>query len=299
VIVFLPNLIWQLSHDFISLDFLNAIHRRDVEIGRADGFLVQQLYVSANPFALPLWVAGLYFYFYSPRGVRYRPLGWMYVVPLVLFLLARGRFYYMAPAYPMLIAAGSVVATKWLSALPANTARVGRVLIPVGLSAGAVLAGALMLPLAPINTAWWKLTSRVHDNFTEQIGWQELVKSVAGVYAGLPTDEKKEAGILAGNYGEAGAIDLFGPAYGLPQAICGVNSYWLRGYGNPPPQTLIVVGMSREYLERHFASCLAAGQVVNRYGVENEESRYHKDIFVCRGLRQSWPVFWKNFRHFG
>jgi hypothetical protein len=76
----------------------------------------------------------------------------------------------------------------------------------------------------------------------------------------------------AGNYGEAGAIDLYGPALGLPKAISGIDSYWLRGYGDPPPQTLIVVGISRGFLEQNFESCKLAGHVTNRYGVENEES---------------------------
>jgi hypothetical protein len=102
-----------------------------------------------------------------------------------------------------------------------------------------------------------------------------------------------------GNYGEGGAINLYGPRFDLPPAISGVNSFWARGYGSPPPVTLIVVGISRELLERNFESCQVAGQVRNRYGVANEETQYHPDIFVCRGLRRSWPEFWKDFRHYG
>ena len=112
VAIFLPNVIWQMQHHFISLAFLNHIHARDVEIGRTDGYLTQQLFVSANLFTLPLWLAGLHFYFFAPASLagRYRMLGWMFLVPLLLFFVARGRFYYMAPAYPMLFAAG---ATFW------------------------------------------------------------------------------------------------------------------------------------------------------------------------------------------
>jgi hypothetical protein len=106
-------------------------------------------------------------------------------------------------------------------------------------------------------------------------------------------------GILTGNYGEAGAIGLYGPSYGLPKAISGVNSYWLRGYGDTPPETLIVLGLSRAFLERNFEACELAGHTSNRYGVGNEETSDHPDIFVCRRLRQTWPEFWKHFRHFG
>src|SRR5262249_3031819 len=98
VLIFVPNIVWQFQHRFISLTFLDHIHARDVRIGRTDGFLTQQLFVSANLLTLPLWAAGLYYYLASPEGRRYRVLGWMFLVPLLLFLLARGRFYYMAPA---------------------------------------------------------------------------------------------------------------------------------------------------------------------------------------------------------
>ena len=111
-----------------------------------------------------------------------------------------------------------------------------------------------------------ELTSAVHDNFVEQIGWPELVESVATIYAALPTDQRARTAILAGNYGEAGAINLYGPAHGLPEAISGVNSYWARGYGEPPPQTLIVLGFRRDAAERAVRELLPRGRVANRYG---------------------------------
>ncbi len=299
LLIFLPNLVWQLQHDFISLEFLSAIHTRDVRIGRTEGVLVQQLFVSANPFTMPLWIAGLYFYFFTQTGARYRPLGWMYVVPLVLLFIARGRFYYLAPAYPMLIAAGVAIGERWLASFSTRWVRLGWGVTWGALLAGAVLGGALMLPVAPVNSALWNLSSQVHDNFTEQIGWPEQVETVAKIYAALPSEEKPRTGILAGNYGEAGAINLYGPAYGLPEAISGINSYWLRGYGTSPPQVLIVLGFSQKKLEQFFSSCEVAGQVTNSYGVGNEETKFHRDIFICRGLRRPWPEFWRDFRYFG
>jgi hypothetical protein len=116
LLLFLPNLIWQMNHQFISLDFLNAIHARDVRIGRADAYLIEQLFVCANPFTIPFWLAGLCFYLLMPAGRRYRLLGWMYLVPFVLFLLAQGRpttWRRVSDAY----AAGAVVWDRWLAAL--------------------------------------------------------------------------------------------------------------------------------------------------------------------------------------
>ena len=156
-----------------------------------------------------------------------------------------------------------------------------------------------MLPIAPVNSGLWNLTSAVHDNFVEEIGWPELVETVAGIYAALPADERPRAAVLAGNYGEAGAVDLYGPAYGLPAAISGVNSYWLRGYGDPPPQSLIVLGFRRDDAQRLFETCDPAGHLTNRYGVINEETREHPDVFVCRGPRQPWPVLREAQRRFG
>jgi len=164
---------------------------------------------------------------------------------------------------------------------------------------GAVIAIALVVPIPPVGSTWWKISDKVQDDWREEVGWRDLVKEVAQARDSLPAVERARARILAGNYGEAGAIDLFGAAYGLPAAISGVNSYWLRGYGDPPPQTLVVVGLPREFLTEYFESCELAGHVTNRYGVLNEETREHPDIFVCRGLRVSWPEFWKQFRYYG
>jgi hypothetical protein len=126
-----------------------------------------------------------------------------------------------------------------------------------------------------------------------------LTQTIAGIYANIPANEKSQTGILAGNDGEAGAINLYGPALGLPRAISGINSYWWRGYGNPPPQTLIVIGFNASDAQRMFEQCELAGRVTNSYNVRNEETRNHPDIFICRKLRQPWDVFWKTFQYFG
>ena len=290
LLIFLPNLIWQIQHNFISLDFLRFLHARDVRIGRADGFLIQQLFVPANLFTVPLWAAGLWFYFATPPRKRYRLLGWMFVIPFVLFAAAKGREYYTAGSYPLLFAGGAVWAEHRIAPrrMPAG----------IALVLGAAF-GAILVPIGSVNSWWWiQVASRV-DDFREEVGWPELVETIAGIRDTLPAKVRPGLGILAGNYGEAGAINLYGPEYGLPKAISGVNSYWLRGYGDPPPRTLIVVGLSHAALDPYFENCEVAGHVTNRYGVKNEETREHPDIFVCRGWRQPWPEFWKQFRRYG
>jgi len=113
----------------------------------------------------------------------------------------------------------------------------------------------------------------------------------------LPPEEWARAGVLAGNYGEAGAVELYGPAHGLPPPISGVNSFWERGYGDPPPETLVVLGFTSAQLEPLFRNCAPAARVANRYGVANEETR-HPDVFVCRDPVRPWAELWPTLRRF-
>src|SRR5581483_3244420 len=149
------------------------------------------------------------------------------------------------------------------------------------------------------NSSWFGAESRVNGDLREEIGWPELVDQVAIIRDSLPAPERASAGILTGNYGEAGAIEIYGQSRGLPQPLSMVNSFWLRGYPDPPPATLIVVGLSPRFVEQNFATCEARGLITNRYGVGNEETEYDKYLWVCRGLRESWPEFWRKHRTWG
>ena len=297
LLIFLPNLIWQARHHFVSLDFLRHIHERDVRIGRTKNFLPDQLKLTL--LACPLWLAGLYFYLASPRGRAFRMLGWMYVIPLLLFVIAKGRGYYLAGAYPMLYAAGAVWGEQGIASLRSNWKALIQACVSLVLIADAVLAAAVGIPMAPLNSPRWKFAAEQNGDLVEELGWPELTEAVARIRDSLPPDQRVHLGILAANYGEAAAVNLYGPAYGLPNAISGVNSFWYRGYGDPPPEILIVLGFSQSFRDRNFSSCALAGHTPNPYHVQNEETRDHPDIFVCRGLRQSWPDFWKDFHYYG
>ncbi|MFL6514949.1 MAG: glycosyltransferase family 39 protein [Chthoniobacterales bacterium] len=297
VIIFLPNLYWQISHHFISLDFLRHIHERDVRIGRTKDFLPDQLLLTL--LAFPLAVSGLYYYWLDPDGRRFRVLGWMYVIPLLLFLVAKGRGYYLAPAYSFLYAGGAVVIERSVARLAPTLSRALVSVVALALLVNAAMAAAVVLPIAPLNSKWWAFATRNNGDLVEEIGWPELVETVAQIRDRLPPDEQAKVRILAANYGEAGAMNLYGPQHGLPSAISGTNSFWARGYGDAPPETLIVVGFSREFVETHFTSSIVAARTRNGYGVRNEETTAHPEIFVCRGLRGSWPEFWKTFQRYG
>lgn len=305
VLIFLPNLIWMAQHEWITLDFQNVTRARNMAMGRTDGFIIQQMYSCTNPITVPLWLGGLYVLFFKPEGKPYRILGWIYLFTLLLFLDMHGRFYYMAGAYPMLFAVG---ASMWLKmpALKENTlsefwrtlSHGGRA-YTVSLVAFGLFFFIIAYPAAPVGSGMWRFSSALNPEFREEIGWPEQVREVSRIYQSLPAEEKGKTGIMTGNYGEAGALDLYGPEYGLPGVISGINTYWLKGYGDPAPETVIIVGFNQKDVESVFSDCTLAGHTPNPYNIENEETRDHPDIFVCRGMQMSWPEFWKVFRIYG
>ncbi len=316
LLIFLPNMIWQVRHEFISLTFLKYIHARDIRWGRTKGFLPEQTFVCTSTLMLPLVFMGLWFYFMK-AGRKFRLLGWMFVATLVLFVIARARSYYLGPLYPAVLGAGAVVWERWVSGRSVGVGvrgrgvpgTVGEAPTPRSIAiqlvtwalvvVGSVLTFALFTPVAPVNSLIWRVTAKFQDNYKEEIGWTDLVRNVARVYESIPEDERARTGIMVGNYGEAGAIDIYGERYGLPPAISGTNSLWYRTYPKSEPQTLIVVGWDADDVHRLFVACELAAHNTNSYGVENEESRDHPDIFVCRQMRIPWYKFWPLFQRFG
>lgn len=294
----LPNFLWQVHHHFIWLQWFHSIHARDVGQGLADNFLLNQFWKTTSSVTVPLWLAGLWFLFVKREGKPWRPLGWMYAVPFLVLLALRGRDYYLVPAYPILFAAGAVQAERWLSTLQSRAARVRRATV-IAFSLSGLITAALTLPIAPINSPWWHIAdATLGGNFSAEIGWPEMVATVAAVRSSLPPEDQAHLAILVGDSGEAGAIDLYGPPYRLPPVISGSNSLWARGYGDPPPQTIIAVNMDAASLERHFTSCQVAAHLPHPWGIANFTMPYD-DVYVCRGLRTSWPEFWAHFQYYG
>lgn len=296
ILIFLPNFIWQAQHGFVSLDFLRHIHERDVRIGRTDHFLIDQMKLTL--LAFPLAVAGI-IYCLARNGQRFRALAVMYLLPFIFFVVAKGRSYYLAAAYPMLYAAGAAWFDRSLRDRTPVWRNVAAAMAITALILDIFAAGAFTLPLSSPGTERFARVVKEKGDFAEELGWPELVAEVARIRDSLPEAERSGLGILAGNYGEAGAVNLYGPAHGLPRAISGINSFWAKGFGDPAPQTLIVLGLSRKFLNENFSECSVAGHVPNPYGIENEENRDHPDIFVCRGLRKTWPDFWKHHQYYG
>lgn len=295
LLIFLPNLIWLARHDWISYTFLQHIHARDVAWGRAKGFWKGQFLVCSNPVAAPLWIAGVIGFL---RSHRFRMLAFMYLAPLTLFALAKGRDYYMAGAYPMLIAMGAVRGERWLGSLPCWGRRAVEVAYFTVFACISAYICAVVIPFA--SSGPLRQFALDHNgDLREEIGWDELVRTVSQIRDSLPPDEQAHLGITTANYGEYGAIEILGRAYGLPQPIGTTNSEWYRRYPTPEPTTLIVLGLGAKEANSLFTGCRLAGHNGNSEGVRNEESQFHPDIFVCGPPRKPWVELWKEHRDFG
>jgi hypothetical protein len=296
LLIVAPNFLWQVQHHFIAWDFLRFLHHRDVAEGVTQSFLADQFEMTL--LFSPLWIAGLLYCIFANEAKPFRALALMYLVPLAIFLVAKGRGYYLMPAYTFLYAAGGVWGERWISKLSSRQSKPVRAAVAAALVLSIVGAAAVALPLAPVPSAWFRAADAMNLTLRDEIGWQDLVTTLAQVRDSLPAESRTHLGVLAENYGEVGAINLYGPSRGLPHAISGVNSSWERGYGDPPPQTLIVVGFPRAFVESNFASCRLVAQNTNSFGVVNEETTERRDIFLCGPPKAGWPQFWSSFQYF-
>ncbi len=293
--IFLPNFLWLAHHDFVSYHFLQHIHARDVGQGRADGFLKDQVLICINVVAAPLALAGLVFFL---RDSRYRMLAWMYLIPFALFFFGKGRGYYVAGAYPMLISMGAAGCARILGFLPALARRSVATLFYAGLAFCGAYICAVVLPIAQSGPLRDFALQRNGD-LREEFGWDDLVRTVASIRNSLPADQRAHLGITTGNYGEYGAIEILGPAYGLPAPIGTTNSEYLRGYPTPQPTTIIALGLTEEEANSIFTGCRLAGHNSNSLGIRNEESRFHPNIYLCGPPRLPWSELWKDHQDFG
>jgi hypothetical protein len=293
--IFLPNLIWLVHHDFISYQFLRHIHIRDVGEGRAEGFWRDQCHICANFAAAPLWIAGLIGFACSRR---YRMVAFMAVGPVAIFWASQGRGYYTAGVYPALTAMGAVMATNAVATIPRWSRWTVKIAWFTTFAVVSTLICAIALPLAssgPLRDFALKNNGDLRD----EIGWDDLVRTMVQIRDSKPPEQRAHLGVVTGNYGEYGAIDILGRAYGLPEPVGTTNSEWLRGYPTQPLTTLIVLRNRPDRVNELFTNCRLAGTNGNREGVHNEESDDHPWIYVCGPPQLTWQQIWRENRDFG
>jgi Dolichyl-phosphate-mannose-protein mannosyltransferase len=293
-IIAAPNLIWLARHHFITVRMEQFIHARDVRHGRAAGYYSDQLRFTL--FGFPLAIAGLISLLRSPR---FRLLSAFYIGPFILFALAKGRGYYLMPAYTVLYAAGSVALERFLSRR-AKWLRIGiRSVVIAALLCDAAVFSFAYLPMWRPGTPGWKWQIANNGDIRDEYGWPEFVAQVARVRDTLPPEDRARLAIIAHNYGEAGALALYGPQYNLPTPVSQINSFYDRGYGPFEPDTVIVTGTNLEDQLRSFETCTIAARIQMPYNIRNEESADHPEILICHRLRRSWPEVWAHAQEFG
>jgi len=296
----LPNILWQVRHGWPTYELLsNIAHSRKNVVLTPTQFIAQQILIM-NPATLPLWFGGLIWLLVSRGGHRYRAFAIAYLVTLAEFILMHGKHYYLAPAYPVLFAAGSVAAerlfsVRWQWLKPAFIAAM------IGLAA---LFAPIGLPILPPEklVAYMKAihfepprtetshTAALPQHFADQFGWEEMVRSVAHVYHHLAPEDEKRAAIFCQNYGEAGAIDFFGSKLGLPPAISGHQNYFLWGPRDYTGDVVLVLDTRADDERQQFAAVEDLGQVVSSPWAMPWEQRMH--IYLCRNLKENLRDFW-------
>ena len=316
-LIFLPNLLWNIHNHWPFVQLMHNIREdgRDVVFPLPQYFFQQMLLVS--PFTFPIWIRGLVVFFVSARFKPYRAFGWCYLVCFTVFFLLHGKTYYLAPVYPVLLAAGAVVVESTIGGQKSETeegatskprsarlAWLKPVIVTVLLASAAYLAPVVVPILSPdaflayVKYLPMKLPVMEHSHaraalpqwYSDQFGWHEIVAETAKAYNQLSAAERPGCGIFAQDYGQAGAIDFFGRQYGLPPALSGHQTYWIWGPRGYSGNCLIVLDDNRERLEELFEHVEYVGTSdANPYALEQQIP-----VFICRGakfgtLEKVWP----------
>ena len=330
LLIFLPNLLWLVNHDFPFLQLMHNIRQTGRDVARGPIAFVADQAVIMNPILLPLWAGGLVWLFIgkddeqgngkkgtlptapAARSGLYRIFGWAYVVMLVTLIVLKGKNYYLAPVYPILFAGGAIAFERLTSPFPFPSSPLPRFphLLRAIYVALIIIVGAALAPLSsPILSPETYLryqhalgfeppkaenqpTGPLPQHFADEFGWEDMAREVAKVYNGLPPEERAQTAIFANSYGQAGAIDFFGPKYGLPKAISNHQNYWYWGPRDYTGNVVIVLGSDGEGDREHFKTVEVAGQTFHPYSRRDE----HFPILLCRGLNQNLQTIWPNLK---
>jgi len=305
-VIALPNFIWEINNHWPTIEILRNVDTiKNAHVSWL-AFIGQQAFL-VHPLGAPICIAGLWFFLRSRNGERFRYLGWTYLFILLELLIFRGRIYYLAPIYPMLFAAGAVLIEIWISNY--NKPWIKKAIL-APLVVGGMVAAPLALPILPVDAVvaysnFWDVkdihvenepSGKLPQMFADMMGWPQQVEVVAGVFQSLSPEDQSRAAILAENYGQAGAIDYFGPSYGLPRAISGHNNYYLWGPRQYDGQVVITVGMSLEDLKPLFDQIDLAATITNEYTMPQEDNL---PVYICRRPKMTLPQAWPRLKFYG
>jgi len=286
--LFAPHLIWQVQNHWPTLEFMhNAQVEKNVHVGLVSFFAGQVLI--HHPLVAPVWLTGLFALLFAKRLADLRAIGVAYLCIFALFVLTGAKLYYLSPIYPVLLATGALVIE---GATAGQWARLFRAPVLVLLLAGGAALAPAVLPVLPPDKLETYLHAlqltpplmehhrapRLTQTFADEFGWEEMVKQVAAAYHALPDSDQARCAIYAHNYGEAGAIDFYGPRYGLPHAASGHNNYWLWGPPKDRGALVITVGESEEDVAKTYRSVTVVDRTRNEWCMP-----YENDVPIILG----------------
>ena len=287
-----PDLVWQAAHGWPALDVFRAL-QGSAGKNRLLYWPAQVFYT--GPVLTPIWLAGAIWSLRSAAARRFRPVAIACVIVIVLQFALGGKPYYAGAAFTFLLAAGCVPLERRLGSWRGRTMQPA-VRVGAAMLAGAVVAAPITLSVLPARALHTVPLQKINYDLAETIAWPKLVTLVAREYDSLPAAQRRQTTILAGNYGEAGAIDRYGPGAGLPQVYSGANNFWLWG---PPPaadSAAVAVNVDPALLHREFAHVRQVAIFRNGLGVSDDEQGV--PVFIATGLRSSWTRAWPAFRDY-
>lgn len=304
-LIFLPNIIWQITHKWLTLEFMrNASLYKNLPLAPLE-FLGSQI-LEMHPLLFPVLLFGLFYYLFSNSGTMFRLFGWMYLAIFILFIMTRAKTYYIAPTYPIMFAAGAIAIEKFILKRGWNWMKYATVSL---LILGGALSAPMALPLLPVETyiSYSEFIGvapppterhemgRLPQHFADMFGWENMAATVANAYHRLSPEEKAKCGIFCGNYGEAGAIDFFGRKYDLPRAISGHNNYWLWGPRGYTGEVMLMIGVGENHLRIMFREVRQIEIIKHEYVMPYENTL---PIYLCKDaflpIEEIWPRL-KNF----
>jgi 4-amino-4-deoxy-L-arabinose transferase-like glycosyltransferase len=277
-----PTLWWQAVNGWPQLQMAAALSERIGAESRATLLPLQLLLL--GPLLIPAAVAGVRWM--RGAGRTFAPLGWAYVAALVLTFVTGGRPYYPLPLAAVLVVAGMVALAQQ------DPGERGRAkLLTIHVVTSAVVALPLFPPAVLVRTP----IPVLNDTHVESLGWPELAAQVAATVAQLPEADREHLVLLTGSYGEAGALDRYGPALDLPRPYSGHNSYgdWRRP--DDDHATVVAIRVPVSSLQPSFASCVEIDEVRFDLPIDNEVRG--APIVLCRDLRGTWEEIWPRLRH--
>jgi len=313
-LIFLPNLIWNIQHHWPFLELMQNIRATGKDVILPPGkYLLQQI-LMMDPVSFPFWFGGLLFYFLGREAKAYRAFGWTFVITIAFFMITHGKDYYTAPAYGILMPAGAVATERLFVSIKLFSSRGLQAVLRTACFGWLILGVApllpLVLPVLPINdflryqshlpfevpkTETSFVGATLPQYYADEFPWPGMVAAVARVYHSLPADDRAKTAIFCDNYGQAAAIDFFGPQYGLPKAISGHQNYFLWGPRNYTGEVVILVGGDENDAREQFDSVTVAATQHNPYALWYET----QPILLCRGLKWNLQTGWarvKNWR---